>query len=358
MTSKPEKLLTSTRIAWVDNLRTIGIFSIVLVHTGRLDDGLDLYAASFFMPLFFFISGLFVKESIRQQTLIAFVKARSQRLLIPYFTFSFISYILWFFLLGRIKGDPLPSNPILHFLTHLIYGVGGYGWLDYNITLWFFPCLFVTEIIFFLLLICLPYRQHLGFTLFCLSIIGYFFFQVVDIEKFRLPFGIDIALTAVVFYGIGYLVQPFFINDNFKGWYRWPLVFLGMLAYIVFSNFNQKSAFIIGNFGKNYFSFYLAALAGILFWSQIARLIKPNIVFSEIGKNTLVIFPSHLLLFPFFTGILVYAFRIPKASIEHSNLVALAYTIIAICILVPFAWFLNYYLPFLLGRKPHRNASI
>lgn len=354
MSEIAEQKSSSSRISWIDNLRAFGMLSIVLVHTGRLDSALDLYVASFCMPLFFFISGIFVKESIRQQTFIDYLKNRVQRLLIPYLFFSIFSYFLWFFVIGKIKRDVLPANPLLHFFSNIIYGIGGGEWLDFNITLWFFPCLFVTELLFFFL-IRLPSRKTLGLALFSLSIIGYFLFKVVGSDNFRLPFGADIALTAVVFYGLGYLVKPYILNESFKVWYQWPILLLGTLAYIVFSNLNEESAFIIGNFGKNYFYFYLAALSGILFWAQISRLTKPNKLFTEIGKNTLVIFPLHLLLFPFFTGVLVFVFKVPKSSLDHSNIVALAYTILSVLILIPIAWGLNRYVPFLLGYNPHKK---
>jgi len=61
MSDLAEQKLSSGRISWIDNLRAFGILSIILVHTGRLDSGLGLYADSFFMPLFFLISGFFVK---------------------------------------------------------------------------------------------------------------------------------------------------------------------------------------------------------------------------------------------------------------------------------------------------------
>lgn len=354
MSEIAEQKSSSSRISWIDNLRAFGMLSIVLVHTGRLDSALDLYVASFCMPLFFFISGLFVKESIRQQTFIDYLKTRAQRLLIPYFSFSVFSYFMWFFVIGKIKKDVLPGNPVLHFFSNIMYGIGGGEWLDFNITLWFFPCLFVTELVFFFL-IRLPSRKTLGLALFSLSVVGYFFFKVIGTDNFRLPFGTDIALTAVVFYGLGYLVKPYILNESFKVWYQWPILLLGTLAYIVFSNLNEESAFIIGNFGKNYFYFYLAALSGILFWAQISRLTKPNKLFTEIGKNTLVIFPLHLLLFPFFTGVLVFVFKVPKSSLDHSNIVALAYTILSVLILIPIAWGLNRYVPFLLGYNPHKK---
>lgn len=348
-------LINTTRVSWIDTLRSISILSIILVHTGRIPDLFNLYFSSFYMPVFFFISGLFVRESIRDKAFGNFVLTRSQRLLVPYLTFGILSYVIRVFLISKIQGNVLPDNPILDFLSNTFYGIGGHGWLSYNITLWFFPCLLVTEIIFFFL-IRIPSRKLLGVVLFGLSILGYFYFDIFNIEVFRLPFGMDIAITAVVFYSAGYLFRSYVLDGSSDVWFSAPFLSLTALLYIVFSNLNQKSAFVVGNFGENYLYFYMAAFSGILFWMQLSRLIKPNVIFEEIGKNTLVIFPLHLLLFPFFTGILVYIFKIPKATVDSWYLLGILYTILAVVILVPVAWGLNRYAPFLLG-KPLKNRD-
>lgn len=342
--------LGKARVSWIDTLRTISIFSVVIIHTGRVPEAFALYTSSFYMPVFFFISGLFVKESIKSQPFIDYLKTRAQRLLIPYLTFGIVSYILWIFLIGKLKGDDLPANPLLHFFANTIYGVGGYGWLEHNITLWFFPCLLVVELLFFFV-IQISSRRLLIATLLALSVVGYSYFYIFDIASFRLPFGIDIALTAVVFYGLGYLVQPYILDPSAKAWYAPPATALGAVSYIVFSNLNKGSAFVVGGFGENYFYFYLAALSGIFFWMQIARMIKPNQLFEQIGQNTLVIFPLHPLLFPFFTGVLVYIFRIPADKLDGFQILGVFYAIAAISILIPVAWGLNRYAPFLLGKQ-------
>ncbi|MBL1210768.1 acyltransferase family protein [Geminocystis sp. GBBB08] len=337
------------RIPWIDTLRTISIFFIVLIHTGRNSSIVSIYTTSFFMPVFFFISGLFIKKSIKEQKFISFFKIKFQHLIIPYLTFSIVSYLIWFFLIGKLKGDSLPNNPLWDFIINTLYGVAGYGWMKYNISLWFFPCLFITELIFFFLIRLSP--KKLPLTVFILSIIGYYYFEFIKIEHFRLPFSIDVAITAVVFYTIGYLIKPYIFNEEFKTWYNFPSLFFGLLTYLIFSMFNETSAFVIGNFGKNYLYFYLAALSGIFFWCQISKIIKPHQIFAEIGKNTIVIFPLHLLLFPFFTGIAVYILKIPKELIDQSDIVALIYALFAIFILVPVSWFLNRYIPFIIGKN-------
>jgi acyltransferase len=341
------------RISWVDTLRSTSILAIVVLHTGRVPLEVGVYTTSFFMPVFFFLSGLFVKESIQQQAFRPFVRQKIQRLLVPYLSFGIFSYGFWLAVLGPMRGDSMPQgwwDIVTYFLRHTLYGIGGYGWLNYNITLWFFPCLFVVELLFFGLM-RLPDRRSLMGGLLLLSIVGYGYFEYFSAANLRLPFGCDIALTAVVFYGIGYLVQPYLFNPEFKAWHSPIAVVGGLIAYIVFSQLNQKSAFIVGEFGQNYAYFYLAALSGILFWTQCARLVKPNRVASAIGQNTLVIFPLHLLVFPVFTGILTHVFNIPKATIDNSSITGIAYSIGAILVLVPIAEALNRYAPFLLGKK-------
>ena len=85
------------RIQWLDNLRAIAIFFVVLGHTVGLPDTAQKLIFSFHMPIFFWISGLFAKEDIRAETLKGFILKRWRQRLIPYVSFSVISYLAWFF---------------------------------------------------------------------------------------------------------------------------------------------------------------------------------------------------------------------------------------------------------------------
>ncbi|MFE4106275.1 acyltransferase family protein [Almyronema epifaneia] len=346
---------TKNRVAWIDNLRSIGIFAVVLVHTGRLEPGFAIYAASFFMPLFFFISGLFVKDKVIKQPFFSFAQVRAYKLLIPYITFNIISYVLWFFVLRHVGGRAEEAVPPLKPLLGMVYGVGGNDWLAHNITLWFFTCLFSTEIFFFFLL-KLKDKTKIAIALFSCSIVGYLFFAIVGPANFRLPFGLDIGLTAIVFYGLGYLLQSYVLKEKFSHRYFWPVTIILLGVYVGCTRLNGSTAFIIGNFG-NYFYFYLSAIAGILFWMHVAYLIKPNWLLSAIGQNTLIIFPLHLLVFPFLTGFLVYGLRIPPTTLAQSNLIAFAYAVVAILLLLPVGWLLTTYAPVFIGRPSRAKAA-
>ena len=136
------------RIQWLDNLRAIAIFLVVLGHTAGLSETVEKLIFSFHMPIFFWISGLFAKESIRDETVKEFISKRWRKRLIPYAAFSAISYVAWFLVFrhfgSQAEMNISPLRPIIGFF----YGNGINNWLVTNTVLWFFLCLFVTEIFF------------------------------------------------------------------------------------------------------------------------------------------------------------------------------------------------------------------
>lgn len=83
------------RIIWIDSLRAIAIFYVVLGHaitTFAAPAVYNKYVYSFHLPLFFFVSGyLFNIE--RNPNFRFFLKKRVKTLLIPYFVFTFFAYI-------------------------------------------------------------------------------------------------------------------------------------------------------------------------------------------------------------------------------------------------------------------------
>ena len=355
------------RIQWLDNLRAIGIFFVVLGHTPGLPEPFEKLIFSFHMPLFFWLSGLMCKDKIKQIPFAAFIKNKAYKLLVPYLFFSIISYAAWFFLFRHFGSQAkLNLSPITP-LIGIVYGNGIHNFLAHNTVLWFFLCLFITEIFFFFI-IRLESKTKILVALILLSGIGY-----IDVwlnpplpDRFRLPWNIDIALTAVVFYGAGYLLSPHLLKKRLG-----VVVNLGFAAcYLSFSLINQKVALVAGVYG-NYFYFYMAAFSGILFWKAIADYLctlfrlKTGQTFATIparpmrfietlilktGENTLTIFVFHLLLFPLLTAVQVYVFKIP-ASVKHDSIVfSFIYTVTSILMLLPVSSLLNRYLPWSVGR--------
>jgi acyltransferase len=337
----------NNRLLWIDTLRAIGIFFVVISHTGRIHDPLTLaYIKSFIMPLFFFISGLFVKESFYKDSFINVLKKLGIRLVVPYLFFGSVSYFSWLFLLRHFKGKPF--DPVQSLLG-IVYGSRNGDLLSFNGVLWFFTCLFVVQVIFYCIFRA-SYRKSnvllMPIFLFSLSILGYITTTYLGAYSSKLPWNIDLALTATVFYGAGYLLQSYILTDLFAKW-RWIVIFASLAGYIFFTFLNTPVEFFVGEYG-NYFYFYMAAFSGILFWAHLAYLIKPNLLFSAIGQNTLVIFANHLLVIPLLTGFLIYALKIQKDVLENS--IFIGYAIISILIILPISLFMQKHTPFLLGK--------
>jgi len=340
------------RIEWLDNLRAVAIFFVVLGHTVGLPEVVEKLIFSFHMPIFFWISGLFAKLSIRDETFGGFIRKRWRKRLIPYVSFSAISYITWFFLFRHFGSQAAhnisPLRPVIGFF----YGNGINDWLVTNTVLWFFLCLFVTEIFFYFVV---KVRSTLGMVLVLagFSLAGYLDVYFNPPDGFRLPWNVDIALTAVVFYGGGYLSKGYVLGQMKASSWRWLVMAMGLIFYVTFSLLNRKVALVAGVYG-NYAFFYLAAFSGICFWTELAYVIPTSRLLSKIGQNTLTIFSLHLLVFPFITAILVYGFMMPPQLKFESASLSVAYAVISILVLLPVSDVINRYLPFILGetRKP------
>jgi len=336
------------RIQWLDNLRGIAIFFVVLGHTVGLPENAFKLIFSFHMPIFFWISGVLVKDKIRGETLFEFVRKRWRTRLTPYASFTVLSYLVWFFLFRHFGTQATLEIDPVRPLIGMFYGNGINNWLVYNTVLWYFLCLFVTEILFFFI-IKMPSRTYIMFALIAFSIMGYLDTYYNPPDGFRLPWNFDIALSTVVFYGVGFLSKGYVLGDSKSGPSRWAIMFAALILYGVFSILNNKVSLVAGVYG-NYLYFYIAALAGILFWTHLSCLIPPLKLLLKIGENTLTIFSLHLLVFPVLTAVQVYIFKIPVSLKHESVLLSLAYAVISILILLPVSDLLTKRFPFLLGQ--------
>lgn len=104
LTVKETNKMGKTRIEWLDGARGIAIFLVVLGHVLRglpeNADGprewaafLDSWIYTFHMPVFFFISGLFI-ESSAKRPLNSFIVSKLRTIAYPYFVWSIFQELL------------------------------------------------------------------------------------------------------------------------------------------------------------------------------------------------------------------------------------------------------------------------
>lgn len=119
----------------VDIAKGVGIFLVVLGHFSTFGDAQYHYIYLFHMPLFFFLSGMFTRQTNVKECL----PKRARRLLIPYLFYWIYTRLMYVAMgivakgnlsLDEISFDILDAG-VLWFLIslwtiHIIYSIGGY----------------------------------------------------------------------------------------------------------------------------------------------------------------------------------------------------------------------------------------
>ncbi|ARD43587.1 acyltransferase family protein [Colwellia sp. PAMC 21821] len=173
-------------IEWVTWLKLFGSLAVIL---GHMNNPLNDLIFSWHMPLFFMISGFFIKieGSIR-----ALVIKDLNRLMIPYFIFAFLALIITSIKVWGLQREPL--NYLFEFKAILF-------WMDYKhlansyaFVLWFLPALFFAKIFYYIIK-----KSSSSILLqFCLFVLLFLIsFQL------QLPFALSNAMNSALWLFIG-----------------------------------------------------------------------------------------------------------------------------------------------------------
>lgn len=97
--------MKSKRIVWIDQLKGIGFFFVILGHL-EINDTLQQWVYSFHMPLFLIVTGLtFNFEKAFRSDFKTFLSARIKRLIVPFFWLSMISLSILYIRRIVLGGD-------------------------------------------------------------------------------------------------------------------------------------------------------------------------------------------------------------------------------------------------------------
>ena len=341
--------MTAQRVKWIDTLKGFGIFLVFLGHTTLINKGVDHYIFSFHMPLFFFISGFFYKVADISGSFRKFFLTRINTRMVPYVSFGLLTYCVWLFPIllrkhGIYQGShPVPDSLYLKPLIGMLYGIGDKDWLPHNSILWFLACLFVTEIMFFVTNSIIKTKCALMFALLLFALLGY-----VDsvYSPVRLPFSIDVAFTAVVFYGLGYLLKDYLLSSDF-----------GIGSAFICLLFGLGIGFLNGRVDMNYncygnpLLFYASSLSSIYAYICFAKRIPSNRIVSYVGGNSLIFFLLQNIGF-FAVNILAYLMlRTRPNSIEPNLIYACSYVLLSLLALFPAVFIINNKIPIMTGKR-------
>ena len=194
-TAKKERLLT------FDIAKGIGILLVVFAHINHTPILLS-YIYSFHMPLFFILSGMFFKKD-KYRTFWAFAKQKFLTLICPYIFFYLAAMVVKFAISVIYNG--LTSEVIHEYLMYFVQMfIAEKSATVIDSPLWFVPCLFAVECIYYFVSKLKPaFSAAVCALLVCL---GWFLESgLIPVQNVIFPWNLPTAFFAIGFYAIGHL---------------------------------------------------------------------------------------------------------------------------------------------------------
>lgn len=272
------------RLNQFDILKAIGIILVIVGHTLDYNIMRNMIY-SFHMPLFFLVSGYFLKV----KNPVPPIKKLGKRLLIPYLLSSIIIALSANIIFYTNKHS-FDVHYIINWLQSIAYGNGVTEGTQFHSIgpLWFLPALFWGTIILSLLIQAAKYVSPVLTTLLCV-IIALFLSQ----HKICLPLSILQGMLGVGYMYIGYLMRIYYPTIILKDRLSWIII-------TVIWMFSFKSGYL--SLVQCYANPELLALTGALCGTYLVYVISNHIAqrkdkmcraFTELGKMTLLILCIH-----------------------------------------------------------------
>lgn len=289
----------SKRIEYIDIAKGIGILLVVLGHNdfGYISPYAYHVIYSFHMPLFFFLSGYFLKTNI---PFLEFAKKRFNSLMKPYLFTLFIIYAT------SVSFEKMSFRTALQRIVKSLYGTGHY--IDW-VQLWFLPNLFVAALyafIFFAIMSRWDNRYVRWIVLLATLGVASLFLKTFypfsisvfgkQYELYGLPFSLDLVLLSGFFFILGSEIRQITSEKTFDNLYL--LISTGVSLLALNYIFPQRIDFNT----RTYESFPLntvEAIIGIFFVLALSRQIELRTsrlaaLFRYFGEITLFLLIFHV----------------------------------------------------------------
>ncbi len=313
------------RIAWVDWVKALSIFFVVVGHVGS--ESLRPFVYAFHVPAFFVISGYLYKKAWWFQTFLSFA--------VPVLCFSF----LWFFV----------SLVLLHFDFSEAWNTN--TWFVYKLDetrpiftgLWFLEVLFVGRLLL----------GDAGFDFIknnykVFSLIAVFLSVLMDALSIELNWYIFRIIQCFPFLGLGlYLKEKNLFKINPRSKVVMTTAVGGAFLFIFLVNVNQWCDIMYNRYNSSFIVFFINAVIGTLLLIYLCQFFKRVSYIEILSIGTIVVLGCHTRIVYIWIGFLHRFYRnvyfeeviLPVFSPIISMIIS--YFIIILC---------QKYCPYLLGK--------
>lgn len=321
--------MKSTRLDYIDISKGFGMLAIVWGHI-MLSGWSCKMVYGFHIPLFFVLSGMCFNKN-KYSTVGELIKRRVRTLLVPYVIFSLVTWMVYVVGVLVLHNDTLKN--CCYYLLQTVLAQGSDGYLKHNVALWFVPCLFVVNVLYFLI------SKHADIynIIICLLCAAAGVMMSSRFLKFTfLPWSIDSALVAMPFFAFGNLVVKWFSHEQIIKWVDNNIVCVGLVTSIfifLYIIVVQKNGYVsMGHnyLGKQVWSFFANAFLGsisvILVSLLLGSLLKRGWLQSFIkymrwlGKNSFDTMAIHLPIRSFLMVLFAMMSQTSAGSMPCSNI--------------------------------------
>lgn len=336
--------MINDRIEYLDITKGICMLLVIWTHIVsqfQIDNTVILIikeiVTSFYMPLFFIISGMFAKSNL---PFTLFLKKKINTILFPFIIFYIISFIFSFFV-SEVLNIEL-NNKFSFFNLFAIFETKSFS----NGALWFLSAIFFSSIIYYVISRVIQKSQIIGIlALVLLSSLGFYWNKLFD---FRLPFYIDTALTALLFFYCGEkIIKYLYTRNNYK--YAKHLM-LGLSLIMTFALKGFGGAMVSNGYSMNIIFFYLVGISGTFLVISFSSLLKKARIVEKIGKYSIIALCTHYFL--------ITPLKLIFRTVTDNNILLSFLIFIAIYFLmIPIIYLFKRYLPFFVGLSPIIRSS-
>lgn len=336
----------TNRVEWIDIARAICIFCVILTHTKTCPDYFRWFFSPYFMPAFFFLSGVVYRSAAKVK--ISVINS-AIKLLVPYFSFFIIGT---FVRLNWIEAIQAGNYAELYqiFETRIYSMVLGKG-------IWFLPCLFLVQIISSIIIRIFANKRHL----LIIAFISFGYAFILNNQEI-VPWSANTALFALGYFLLGYVIQNKIRGFELSGKGRFygfcfALSYF-LLLYIVNILHAEPFDFDMhcNKFSSNPLWYIGLSLMGITAVCVLSAAIKRNSFLSFVGSSSLVIYLYHGYSGLFARELLSLIRIMPESLLpQYYTLIFAAFSLL-IALLI--SLFINRYFPILIGRGPTMNRIV
>lgn len=339
------------RIEWIDTVKSIAIFWVILLHLNYVPTYLVHFMTPFVLATFFFCSG-YVYEPTSNFKDFLYKKFRS--LFMPWLFFSNLNIIL-----SQIISFNEQEKFSVAILKNILQ-IRAYG--D---NVWFVAAIFLAFIPFYFIINTeykhskeqiISRRLMLLMISFILSFISLLYCTYMDPSFFpwhsvALPWHIEYIFQGVLFMVFGYYYKVAFSHkkmflNNSKSIILLLIVYI--ISIFISELISSKSIlFILFN--------YIIKFSGVFLVVNLSKIIKSNKFISFIGQNTLIYFAIHgkaiSLIQTLLVKILGNTYYVIMSNILSATLVLVLITLIVLLLLIYPIILIRKYLSFLFTTR-------